>query len=94
MFYFVCCAFTYLHLQISPDNQEFSFQDMDHFDVTCMECYDYEHVHNTLMFNAFVFAQIFNEFNARSIFDEVNIFRGGWRSLAQGICYAHNSCIL
>ena len=49
---------------------------MDHFAINCMECHDYEYVHNTLMFNAFVFSQIFNEFNARSIFDEWNIFKG------------------
>lgn len=28
------------------------------------------------MFNAFVFAQVFNEFNARSIFDEWNVLKG------------------
>lgn len=32
--------------------------------------------HMTLIFNAFVFCQIFNEFNARSLADDVNIFRG------------------
>lgn len=31
---------------------------------------------NTYIFNAFVFAQIFNEFNARSIGDEWNVFKG------------------
>lgn len=32
--------------------------------------------HMTLIFNAFVFCQIFNEFNARSLGDDVNILRG------------------
>lgn len=65
-------------IHVAPNNAktEFSFSDMDHFAINCMECHDYEYVHNTLMFNAFVFSQIFNEFNARSIFDEWNIFKG------------------
>jgi len=32
--------------------------------------------HNTIIFNTFVFCQIFNEFNARSIGDEVDVFKG------------------
>lgn len=32
--------------------------------------------HMTLIFNAFVFCQIFNEFNARSLGDDVNILKG------------------
>ena len=32
--------------------------------------------HFTLIFNAFVFCQIFNEFNARSIGDDANVLRG------------------
>jgi magnesium-transporting ATPase (P-type) len=34
------------------------------------------HAHLTLIFNTFVFCQIFNEFNARSIGDELNVFKG------------------
>lgn len=34
------------------------------------------YVHKTLIFNAFVFCQLFNEFNARNLFDEVNCFSG------------------
>lgn len=32
--------------------------------------------HMTIVFNTFVFAQIFNEINARSINDEMNVFKG------------------
>ena len=32
--------------------------------------------HLTLLFNAFVFCQIFNEFNARSIGDDANVMTG------------------
>ncbi|CAN0162222.1 unnamed protein product, partial [Laminaria digitata] len=30
----------------------------------------------SILFNVFVFCQIFNEFNARSIFDDWNAFKG------------------
>jgi hypothetical protein len=33
-------------------------------------------MHLTIIFNTFVFCQIFNEFNARSIGNEVNVFKG------------------
>jgi hypothetical protein len=32
--------------------------------------------HYTIIFNSFVFYQVFNEFNSRSIFNDVNVFRG------------------
>lgn len=37
-------------------------------------------VHLTIIFNTFVFCQVFNEINARSIGDEMNIFKGLERS--------------
>eukprot|EP00164_Ancoracysta_twista_P002311 GFYU01003055.1.p1 GENE.GFYU01003055.1~~GFYU01003055.1.p1 ORF type:complete len:980 (-),score=391.20 GFYU01003055.1:461-3400(-) len=49
------------------------------------DCFDYrERVgntrepceHYTLVFNVFVFMQVFNEFNARVILDEINVFKG------------------
>ncbi|KAH8072546.1 calcium-transporting ATPase [Aureococcus anophagefferens] len=35
-----------------------------------------ETLHLTLIFNAFVFCQVFNEFNARSLFNDVNVVAG------------------
>ena len=32
------------------------------------------HVHYTLIYNAFIFCQVFNEFNAREIGNKVNVF--------------------
>jgi len=46
------------------------------FDLVCLKCKEYDFVHYTIIFNAFVFCQIFNEFNARSITDEWNVFKG------------------
>jgi len=36
--------------------------------------------HLTIVFNTFVFCQIFNEINSRSINDDVNVFRGMFRN--------------
>jgi Ca2+-transporting ATPase len=46
------------------------------FEEVCLKCHEYDFRHYTIIFNAFVFCQIFNEFNARSITDEWNVFRG------------------
>jgi calcium-translocating P-type ATPase len=37
---------------------------------------DESKVHYTVIFNAFVFCQVFNEINARSIGDDMNVFKG------------------
>merc|ERR1711871_110826 len=37
---------------------------------------DTDYTHYTIIFNAFVFCQIFNEFNAREIGSEINVFKG------------------
>ena len=57
-------------------NEDFNFQNLNRFQELCLECSSYNWAHYTIIFNTFVFCQIFNEFNCRSIFDEVNVFRG------------------
>jgi magnesium-transporting ATPase (P-type) len=50
---------------------------LDNFSSRCFEeCSDFDYVHYSILFNAFVFAQIFNEFNARSIGNDWNVLRG------------------
>jgi magnesium-transporting ATPase (P-type) len=39
-------------------------------------CVEGSRTHVTIIFNTFVFCQVFNEINARSIGDEVNVFKG------------------
>jgi Ca2+-transporting ATPase len=39
-------------------------------------CKDYDFSHFTFMFNAFVWAQIFNEFNSRELFHDLNVWKG------------------
>mmetsp|Transcript_12190 Transcript_12190/g.19866 ORF Transcript_12190/g.19866 Transcript_12190/m.19866 type:complete len:1099 (+) Transcript_12190:101-3397(+) len=47
------------------------------FEDKCFKtCFDYDYTHFTLIFTTFVFCQVFNEFNARSIKDDRNVFKG------------------
>jgi magnesium-transporting ATPase (P-type) len=48
----------------------------DMFEVQCTVCDKFDFTHYTIIFNAFIFCQIFNEFNARSITDDPNVFAG------------------
>jgi magnesium-transporting ATPase (P-type) len=43
---------------------------------TCLECLQYDYTLVTIIFNAFIFCQFFNEYNARFIGDELNMFSG------------------
>jgi len=43
-------------------------------------CEKYDYTHFSLIFNSFVFAQVFNEINSRSISNEVNVFGGLWKN--------------
>jgi len=55
------------------------FADISHFEDDCLEnCAktDYDYRHFTIIFNAFVWCQIFNEFNARQIKNDPNILAG------------------
>ena len=54
----------------------FSFGDLEGYGGFCLECDYHSYTHTTIIFNAFVFCQLFNEFNARSLFDDSNVFRG------------------
>jgi hypothetical protein len=51
---------------------------VDTFSTTCLKCDDTskDYTHGTIIFNAFIWCQIFNEYNARSILNDVNILRG------------------
>lgn len=57
-------------------NITFTFENFNGFEQTCLECIEFNWEHYTIIFNTFIFCQLFNEFNCRSIFDEVNVFKG------------------
>jgi magnesium-transporting ATPase (P-type) len=53
------------------------YEELKSYEDTCMEnCINYDYVHYSIIFNAFVFSQLFNEFNARSIGSDWNCWRG------------------
>jgi len=55
---------------------DFKFASLDSFESICLVCNTISYVHPTLIFNAFVFCQVFNEFNCRNLFNELNPFHG------------------
>ena len=56
-----------------------NFRNIHHFEYDCFRdtCLksNYDYTHFTIIFNAFVWCQIFNEFNARSIMNDPNCFK-------------------
>jgi len=61
-----------------------SFSELSEFEHHCLDCKKGDYRHGTIMFNAFIWCQFFNEFTARNLFDEVNAFRdlfGNWTFL-------------
>ena len=55
------------------------------FEKDCLKCMGNDYTHFTIIFNAFVFCQIFNEFNARSIGSDWNCYRGILQSKMFGL---------
>ena len=53
----------------------FSFEKLDAFSDTCLKCSAKDFRHGTIIFNTFVWCQIFNEYTSRT-FDGLNVFRG------------------
>jgi calcium-translocating P-type ATPase len=60
----------------------FKFSNLEDFKDECLDnCKHHDYTHGTLMFNAFVWCQIANEFSSRNLGDEVNMFSnlsGNW----------------
>jgi magnesium-transporting ATPase (P-type) len=57
-----------------------SLYDLDGFETTCLTCQDYDYRHFTIIFNAFIWCQIFNQYTARNIFDQWNPFKDAWKN--------------
>jgi len=56
--------YAYEEIDLFPRNDMEDFVDVKHFNL----------VRNTCIFNTFVFMQLFNEFNARKLDNEINVF--------------------
>jgi len=61
------------------EGNKFNFMNWEDFTEYCLdaeECKKHSYIKSTLVFNAFIFAQLFNEYNARILGDELNMFKG------------------
>jgi len=63
-------------LTFANNNYYFKFEDLKDFDEKCLECTYYDYTHGSIIFNAFIFCQIFNEYTSRDIFDNWNFLDG------------------
>jgi magnesium-transporting ATPase (P-type) len=65
-----------LHLSRETSGISWSYADLNGFSGTCLECTKLDYHHYSIIFNAFIFCQLFNEFTARNIGDDWNPFKG------------------
>jgi len=55
----------------------FNFKDsLQDFEDDCLKCNYHDYTHGSIIFNAFIFCQIFNEYTSRDIFDKWNFLDG------------------
>jgi magnesium-transporting ATPase (P-type) len=59
-----------------PGGPSFYFDDLSDFEKDCLTCAKNDYTHGTIIFNTFIFFQIFNEYTARSIGNDWNVFVG------------------
>jgi len=57
--------------------QRVNFHELEKFQKKCLgQCKHFSWVHGSMIFNAFVFCQVFNEYNSKNIHSDWNIFSG------------------
>jgi magnesium-transporting ATPase (P-type) len=54
----------------------FRFADLHEYEDLCLTCTAHDYTHGTIIFNAFIFCQLWNEYTSRKLFDEWNMFEG------------------
>jgi magnesium-transporting ATPase (P-type) len=57
-------------------NQSFDFYHLKDFEERCLKCEEKDYTHGTIVFNTFVWCQLFNEYNARMLGNELNMMAG------------------
>ena len=57
-------------------NTDFEFNHLKDFDNVCLKCEKEDYRLGSLIFNTFIWCQIFNEYISRDIFDEWNMLKG------------------
>jgi len=62
----------------NPSNpgETFHFDMLHEYEHLCFDCLAHDYTHGTIVFNAFIFCQLFNEYTSRKLFDEWNMFEG------------------
>ena len=55
---------------------QFRFADLHEYETLCLKCTEHDYRHGTIIFNAFIFCQLWNEYTSRKLFDEWNMFEG------------------
>jgi Ca2+-transporting ATPase len=65
-----------LHATHDVSGVQLSFRDLDGFESACLTCSTFDYVHNSIIFNTFIFCQVFNEYTSRNLFDDWNPFAG------------------
>jgi calcium-translocating P-type ATPase len=58
------------------DGNSFYFSDYTNFKDKCLTCTKHDYTHGTIIFNAFIWCQIFNEYTSRNLLDEWNPLAG------------------
>mmetsp|Transcript_4081 Transcript_4081/g.6104 ORF Transcript_4081/g.6104 Transcript_4081/m.6104 type:complete len:1097 (-) Transcript_4081:178-3468(-) len=53
-----------------------SLEDMTDYTEKCLTCSTKDYTHGTIIFNTFIFCQVFNEYTARKLGDDMNMFSG------------------
>ena len=66
----------YMGQSDKPTFVTFEFAKLEDFGARCLEPSTYDYTLGTIIFNVFVFLQLFNEINSRTLFNEVNVLRG------------------
>ena len=46
------------------------------FETSCFECEKFDYLHGSIIFNSFIFCQVFNQYSSRMLNNELNIFQG------------------
>ena len=64
------------YLDGNGTSSSFTFSQLEGFAESCLLCEQHDYTLNTIIFNTFIFCQVFNEINSRRLFGELNVFQG------------------
>ena len=72
----------YNQTETEPNKVWESLSSLDKFEARCLRCEVTDYTLTTIVFNAFIFLQIFNEYSSRILDNELNMFKGIGKNLA------------